>query len=178
MRYPYTLILPLGAALVAVVMVVVYGPRAAAWSSIAVAAALGLSAWTLAEYVLHRFVLHHVEPFRSWHLDHHRFPDVPMRIPLVYDVLLVTALVSIPAILVPNGAFAGGIVIGLLVGHAAQDAMHHRLHRGAGACGSWLVRRRRDHEFHHGIDEGRAFGTLTSLWDKIFGTHVRGGADR
>jgi len=34
-------------------------------------ALLGLAAWTLVEYVLHRFVLHGIQPFKAWHAEHH-----------------------------------------------------------------------------------------------------------
>ncbi|GAB1426064.1 hypothetical protein MASR2M16_32980 [Thauera terpenica] len=37
----------------------------------------GLVGWTLIEYLLHRFMLHRVEPFRAWHVEHHRHADRP-----------------------------------------------------------------------------------------------------
>jgi cyclopropane-fatty-acyl-phospholipid synthase len=49
------------------------------WSSGPGLMAAGLCSWTLLEYLLHRLMLHRVEPFRGWHLQHHLHPDVPMR---------------------------------------------------------------------------------------------------
>jgi hypothetical protein len=37
-------------------------------------ATAGLVSWSLMEYLLHRFVLHGMEPFRSWHTLHHQRP--------------------------------------------------------------------------------------------------------
>src|SRR5467141_772568 len=36
------------------------------WPHIAVAVLSGLIGWSLLEYTLHRFILHGLEPFRSW----------------------------------------------------------------------------------------------------------------
>jgi sterol desaturase/sphingolipid hydroxylase (fatty acid hydroxylase superfamily) len=41
---------------------------------LAIFALAGIAAWTLVEYVLHRFVLHGLQPFRRWHAEHHRRP--------------------------------------------------------------------------------------------------------
>jgi hypothetical protein len=38
------------------------------------AAAVGAMFWSLAEYVLHRFVLHQIAPFAAMHDAHHRAP--------------------------------------------------------------------------------------------------------
>ena len=70
----------------------------AADGGVGLAAALvvtGLAAWTLVEYVLHRWMLHGVEPFRRWHLAHHRDAAVPIRVPMLFSVLLVLAVVGL-----------------------------------------------------------------------------------
>ena len=46
-------------------------------------ALLGLVAWTLLEYVLHRFVLHGMQPFQAWHAEHHRRPQALIGTPTV-----------------------------------------------------------------------------------------------
>ncbi len=173
-EFPYSLGLPLAGAFVIAGLALI--AWRAPWYLLAPAAAAGLLSWTLVEYLLHRLVLHHVEPFRSWHVEHHRFPDVPMRIPLVYDVLLVAALVAVPALLIADRAFAGGVAFGLLVGHMAQEATHHGLHCGSGGVrGGWFERRRREHDFHHYVNERVAFGTVTSFWDRVFRTPAQAG---
>ena len=44
------------------------------WLTLAALVVLGAVAWTLMEYALHRFVLHGLEPFLSWHAGHHERP--------------------------------------------------------------------------------------------------------
>ena len=34
----------------------------------------GVVAWTFLEYLLHRVVLHHLQPFKRWHELHHARP--------------------------------------------------------------------------------------------------------
>uniref|UniRef100_UPI0027384B81 hypothetical protein n=1 Tax=Stenotrophomonas sp. YIM B06876 TaxID=3060211 RepID=UPI0027384B81 len=49
------------------------GP-AAQRGEFAAIALLGFAGWTLVEYVLHRFVLHWLQPFERWHALHHEHP--------------------------------------------------------------------------------------------------------
>jgi hypothetical protein len=56
-------------------------------------ALLGLVAWTLVEYVLHRFVLHGIQPFRAWHAEHHRRPRALIGTPTILSAALIAALV-------------------------------------------------------------------------------------
>src|SRR5579872_4351436 len=42
------------------------------WIEIAAFVSAGLAGWTLIEYLAHRFVLHGLQPFSSWHALHHR----------------------------------------------------------------------------------------------------------
>ncbi|MFU2488784.1 sterol desaturase family protein [Thauera sp. WH-1] len=137
------------------------------WLALALIAC-GFVLWTLLEYLLHRFVLHRVEPFKAWHAHHHRVPDEPIRIPLAFSVPLVLVLLIAPALLLRNVAFSAALSLGLLVGEMLQEAVHDRVHRGAG--GGLLAARRRHHGFHHTHDERRGFGTLSGFWDRCLGT--------
>ena len=134
-----------------------------------VLAVVGLSAWTLIEYVLHRWMLHGVEPFRRWHLAHHRDAAVPIRVPMLFSVLLVLAVVGLPVLLSGGSAFAAPLSAGMLLGNVLQESVHHRLH-GTRPLGRWLEAMRRLHGFHHFRDERRGYGTLTDFWDRVFGT--------
>jgi sterol desaturase/sphingolipid hydroxylase (fatty acid hydroxylase superfamily) len=130
----------------------------------------GLAAWTLTEYVLHRFILHGLEPFKSWHLEHHRQPDVPMRTPVLFSLMLVLALAVLPPLLWGDTGLALGFSCGLIVGHLAQELVHYRLHRAAPLSQGWLAARWHDHDFHHHTNDSLAFGTLSALWDNLLGT--------
>ena len=59
----------------------------------------GLVGWTLIEYLLHRFVLHRVEPFRAWHVEHHRHATDPIRVPLSFSIALVLSMMVLPVLL-------------------------------------------------------------------------------
>jgi cyclopropane-fatty-acyl-phospholipid synthase len=134
--------------------------------------AAGLCAWTLLEYLLHRLMLHRVEPFRSWHLQHHLHPDVPMRTPVVFSATLLLPVVALPILLNALMGPAAAFSFGLLVGHLLQEIVHHRLHMAAHPVNPWLRERWRVHSFHHNRNEHVGYGTLTGFWDGVLGTGV------
>ncbi len=168
--YPRTLILPSIAA-VAVAWLWLNGPATGGISS-QLLLAIGIGAWTLLEYVLHRWVLHFVEPFHRWHVEHHLHPDVPIRIPVWFSLILLLPLVGLPPLLGSLTGPAAAWALGVLIGHLAQETVHNRLHRPTVPGQSWLARRWREHNFHHQNDETVAFGTLTAFWDRVFRTSV------
>lgn len=140
------------------------------WSAGLGAVLAGLAAWTLAEYLLHRFILHGIEPFKHWHLEHHRQPDVPMRTPVLFSLMLVLALAVLPPLLWADTGLALGFSCGLIVGHLTQELVHYRLHLAAPCTQGWLAARWRHHDFHHHDNDSLAFGTLGSFWDRLLGT--------
>ncbi|HCW0238772.1 sterol desaturase family protein [Pseudomonas aeruginosa] len=62
-------------------------------------AALGLVAWSLLEYLLHRFVLHGLSPFRQWHQSHHQRPGALIGLSTLSSAALFIGLVYLPALL-------------------------------------------------------------------------------
>lgn len=131
----------------------------------------GLAAWTLLEYLLHRFLLHGVEPFRGWHAEHHLTPAQPIRIPLAFSVPLVLVMLVLPSLLLRNVALGAALSVGLLVGELTQQVVHRRLHADGG--GPWIGALRALHGFHHHQDARLGFGTLSRFWDRCFGTAPR-----
>ncbi len=168
LAYPYTLLAP-GAAFLTMLGVGLQASAAAPQRALALLAG-GLLAWTLLEYLLHRFVLHGFGPFRRWHAEHHRQPDVPLRTPLAFSVPLLLLLVALPYLLSGAWPVAAPLSGGLLLGQLMQETVHHLAHRAPPSAGRWLAARRAQHLFHHLQDERRAFGTLTAVWDRLFGT--------
>ena len=140
----------------------------------AVCAGVGLFGWTLAEYLLHRFVLHGVPPFRGWHAEHHRRPMARIYTPTVLSGLLILALVYIPALWL-LGALrrAAAVTLGVLTGYLAYGAMHHAAHHWASRS-PWMKARKRWHAMHHHAALGGCYGVTSGLWDRLLGTsHVR-----
>jgi sterol desaturase/sphingolipid hydroxylase (fatty acid hydroxylase superfamily) len=139
---------------------------------------LGLIAWTLIEYLLHRYVFHLApEPdFDSKlkqfmvHGYHHEFPNDRMR-------LVAPLLLSIPISLVIAAAYFALLgryhwliwFAGTAVGYVAYDWMHYYTHhfRPTTRLGKFL---RRYHMEHHYKDSDSHFGISSPLWDWVFGT--------
>jgi sterol desaturase/sphingolipid hydroxylase (fatty acid hydroxylase superfamily) len=140
--------------------------------------ALGWLAWSLMEYLLHRFVFHmdaHTPPQRLraflLHGYHHEFPDDAMR-------LVAPPLMSWPIAIVVGLAFYGllgathwiFLYAGTASGYVAYDWIHYYTHhfRPRGSIGKWL---RSYHLLHHFGKRGLRFGVSSPLWDIVFGTY-------
>jgi sterol desaturase/sphingolipid hydroxylase (fatty acid hydroxylase superfamily) len=139
--------------------------------------ALGIVAWTLTEYLLHRFVFH-LEPESRWgrrlhfiiHGVHHDFPHDPMRlvmppsvsIPLAIGFWFLFRVVLGPAWGLP--AFAG-----FLLGYLIYDMSHYHMHHQRSKNRLSLALRRY-HYRHHFQQSDRGFGVTTPVWDRVFRT--------
>jgi sterol desaturase/sphingolipid hydroxylase (fatty acid hydroxylase superfamily) len=157
--------------------------RAAAGSfaHLPVAFVVGLLAWTLTEYTVHRFVFHFRPrgPLQEkvlflFHGVHHVQPQVKSR-------LVMPPAVSIPLAAVLYGVFAGVLgtlglsrwlgatCAGAVVGYLVYDLTHYATHH-------WPMRRgvlrfvKYHHMKHHYQTEDRRYGVSSPLWDYVFGT--------
>ncbi|ARU31909.1 hypothetical protein CAP31_09610 [Sulfuriferula sp. AH1] len=155
---------------VAAFMLLHYAPQGE-WINIVIAGMTGLVAWTLLEYVLHRFVLHGIEPFKGWHTQHHLRPYALIGTPTVFSLMLFLVCIFLPALLVEGIWSGGGFTLGVVSGYAVYSWMHHAAHHWR-ANGGWLKRRKRLHAMHHHGQSKCDFGVITSFWDRVFGTHV------
>jgi sterol desaturase/sphingolipid hydroxylase (fatty acid hydroxylase superfamily) len=146
-------------------------------ASVAGVFVLGIVAWSLAEYLLHRFVFH-FEPDTRWgrrlhfiiHGVHHDFPHDPMRLvmpPSVSVPLAITFWFGFRAVLGPEWALPAfaGFLFGYLVYDMGHYHMHH--HRSKNRLSLAL---RRYHYRHHFQQSDRGFGVTTPLWDRVFRT--------
>lgn len=156
-------------------------PRAQAglWLGLAL---LGLLAWTLAEYLLHRFVLHGMPPFRRWHDDHHRRPKALMGAPTVLSAALFVGGVFLPAWWLSGLWPACALSAGMVSGYLAYALTHHATHH-ARSHNAWVLRRKRWHALHHAPHRPRQpalphtpppqtghFGVTSGFWDAVFRT--------
>jgi sterol desaturase/sphingolipid hydroxylase (fatty acid hydroxylase superfamily) len=143
---------------------------------------IGLFFWTLAEYLLHRFVFHYKPKtptqekiFYLFHGVHHHQPQCKTR-------LVMPPVVSIPMALIFYGLFAlvlgqflsasywvGPVFSGFIIGYLAYDITHYATHH-------WPMRNRlwkalkRHHMRHHYKTPNQRFGVSSPLWDYVFGT--------
>ncbi|MBK1614820.1 hypothetical protein CKO44_15225 [Rubrivivax gelatinosus] len=146
------------------------GAQALLWT------AAGAGAWTLAEYGLHRFVLHGLPPFRRWHALHHERPCALIGTPTVLTAALFLVAVFLPvAWLAPTWrglALSWGVMLGYLVYIGVHHAVHH-----APAATPWLRRQRHWHALHHRAGKPACYGVSVRLWDHVFGS-TGGGSGR
>lgn len=134
--------------------------------------ASGLSAWSLVEYLLHRFVLHGLQPFKRWHLEHHTRPTALISAPTVLSGGLIFTLVFLPAWALLGLQTAAALTLGMLIGYLGYAIVHHGVHHWR-PRGAWLAKRKRWHALHHHAGTAQApggYGVSTSLWDYVFAT--------
>ena len=139
------------------------------WATMAFMAATGLAAWSLVEYLMHRFVLHGLEPFKSWHLRHHQRPTALISSPTVLTASSILVLVFAPAALVSTPWMAAALTVGIVVGYLSYALCHHGTHHWRSRS-RWLLERKLWHAIHHKQRGGQCYGVTTTLWDRVFGT--------
>ncbi|WP_243403291.1 sterol desaturase family protein [Sphingobacterium haloxyli] len=135
----------------------------------------GLAFWTLAEYVLHRWVFHY-EPTSSWgkrihfifHGVHHDYPKDRLRLvmPLSASIPLAAVIYFIFSLFLPEfilASFFAGFLLGYLIYDECHYAMHHANFK------SGVFKKIKDHHMlHHYSDPERGFGVSSAIWDVIF----------
>jgi sterol desaturase/sphingolipid hydroxylase (fatty acid hydroxylase superfamily) len=138
---------------------------------------LGLVFWTLAEYLLHRFVFH-FEPDTRWgrrlhfiiHGVHHDYPHDPMRLVMPPSVSVPLAtLVFLGFRLVLGTAWSLPFFAGFLIGYLIYDMTHFHIHHHR-SDNKVSLALRRYHYRHHFQQSDRGYGVTSSFWDRIFRT--------
>lgn len=149
--------------------------------------AAGLVAWTLLEYVAHRWVLHgrfadgpgpvqHFLHTRLDHLhwDHHARPwDGEHISGRIQDTLPFALVFVLPSFLAPLPTLPT-LVAGLLAGYVAEEWVHHSVHycRFRNPYFRYI---RAHHLYHHSPrGEEMAYGLTSGLWDVAFQTRIPG----
>jgi sterol desaturase/sphingolipid hydroxylase (fatty acid hydroxylase superfamily) len=118
----------------------------------------GLVAWTLAEYLAHRFVLHGIAPVG--HGIHHARPretadKVFWQIWLAFGVAYLIA--------------GGTLLAGALVAYAWYLSVHYCAHHNPAILPASLLK----HHLDHHRFARRNYGVTTKFWDRVFGTMLR-----
>lgn len=131
----------------------------------------GLLGWTLIEYALHRFVLHKIQPFRRWHVQHHQRPNALICTPTLLSATLIAALVFLPTLLLGNVGYACALTLGLLAGYLAYAITHHAIHHWH-SDSTWLKRRKHWHARHHQAQQPVCYGVTSAFWDQVCGSTV------
>lgn len=145
--------------------------------TVALAVPAGWALWTLAEYLLHRFAMHHLHGkgiMSREHLEHHVHSQWH------FDrnhILSWTGMLLVGAVLwAPLGAWIGGSPLagvalagGWAFGYFFYEYQHAVAHlRAPHTRYQRFVRR---HHFHHHFGAPMAnHGVSIGVWDKVFGT--------
>jgi len=104
------------ASLALTAVLVLHGPAHRAWELMAFSLAALLS-WTAVEYVLHRFVLHGLRPFSTWHAEHHRSPMALICTPTWFSALLIAVFVFLPVLWLGDIWRAEAVTLGIMIGY-------------------------------------------------------------
>jgi sterol desaturase/sphingolipid hydroxylase (fatty acid hydroxylase superfamily) len=133
----------------------------------------GAATWTLVEYLLHRFVLHHVPYIKEMHEAHHDDQLALIGTPIWISLSIMVVCVLVPLSYVTERPIAIGLACGLMLGHFWYGSVHHILHHWNIQPGSYFYRLKRRHMLHHHFDEMGNFGVTTGFWDVVFGTDIK-----
>jgi cyclopropane-fatty-acyl-phospholipid synthase len=159
-----------GAAVAAMSVVLAFAAPRAHGEAIVAQVGAGLAAWSLIEYVFHRFLLHGMSPFREWHALHHARPTARIASPTLFSASLIGGLVALPAWLMWGGWSACALTLGVTLGYYAYAIAHHATHHWRATAPGAAGRKRRHAAHHHAADAPRCFGVTSGLWDVVFRT--------
>lgn len=136
----------------------------------------GLLAFTLVEYVMHRFIFHMAPVTKlrekvayTMHGIHHEYPRDKGRIamPVPLSLVISTIFFGIYYALMGNYTFA--FLPGFLMGYASYLGIHYMIHAMQPPKNFmkylWV-----HHGTHHYKDPDHRFGVTSPLWDYVFGT--------
>jgi sterol desaturase/sphingolipid hydroxylase (fatty acid hydroxylase superfamily) len=127
-------------------------------STTAILFCCGVIAWTLVEYITHRFVLHAIAPVQ--HGIHHARPREAI------DKIFWQIWLSFGVIYCIT---EGVVLAGALVAYAWYLLVHYCAHHNPAILPASLLK----HHLDHHRFANRNYGVTTKLWDRVFGTMLR-----
>ena len=152
-----------------VVWLVSHGAHGLGRLELAGFAVTGLFAWTLAEWLLHRYLYHLWPSFLAeGHALHHERPRALIGVPWYLTTIAIVLLFELLALALrpaSTGVVMGFAWLGYIFYCLAHHGSHHwQLPRG------WLKTMKRHHLLHHAHPDYN-WGFTTPLWDHVFATH-------
>lgn len=149
---------------------IIWGAQGLHWYTAAGLFVVGLACWTLAEYVLHRYALHHLPWFSDQHTAHHEEPRAMIASPTVFSFVFFYLVGFVPVWLLFGFYVSLGWFAGFLTGYVMFGAVHEMVHHSQNQ--SAIMRYwKRLHAIHHHGNSDRNFGVITGFWDHVFGTY-------
>lgn len=139
--------------------------------------AIGLAIWTIAEYVLHRWVFHFYPKSAFgkrihfiFHGVHHDYPNDAKRLvmPPSASIPMALGLYFLFLYILPAGTIFA-FFTGFLIGYLIYDMTHYALHH-ANFKSSFWKKLKQHHMLHHYSDSTKGYGVSSALWDKVLGS--------
>ena len=142
---------------------------------------LGIMVWSLAEYLLHRFVFHYMPDSKFgqrihfiFHGVHHDYPSDSRRLVMPPSVSLPLAILFYFIFYAILGhIYVAPFMAGFLAGYLTYDMTHYAIHHFNMHNKFWLAIKNH-HMKHHYQDPAKGFGVSSPVWDKIIGTDFPG----
>ncbi|HEV3185143.1 MAG TPA: sterol desaturase family protein [Xanthobacteraceae bacterium] len=131
----------------------------------------GFAAWTLVEYLMHRFVFHAIPGIAQMHGRHHAAPAAFIGTPIWLSLGSFGLGGFLPLWPVAGFEIAGGATAGLMLGFTWYVAVHDAIHRRTLDRDSILYRAKLRHTCHHARHDGN-YGVTTGFWDRMLGTAI------
>jgi sterol desaturase/sphingolipid hydroxylase (fatty acid hydroxylase superfamily) len=146
-------------------------------ASVALYFVLGLTFWTLFEYLMHRFLFHFEPKGRItqrlhylFHGIHHDYPRdsrrlvMPPSVSMLLSRLIYWGMGKVFSVQVLPSFFSG-----FMLGYLCYDMIHFGIHHFNFKNPLWQVIKKH-HLRHHYTDHEKYFGVSSPLWDFIFRT--------
>lgn len=137
----------------------------------------GIIAWTLKEYLLHRFIFHYTPKsdlgkriVYIFHGIHHAYPMDSLRLvmpPSVSIPLAVLFYFSYKFIL--GGIYVNPFFAGVVTGYLIYDMTHYSIHHFA-IKNKIFLKIKAHHMKHHYTNHNMGFGVSQPIWDFVFKT--------
>ena len=137
----------------------------------------GVLIWSLAEYLLHRYVFHWANDSAFGrrvhfllHGVHHDYPNDKDRLVMPLGASLPLGVLFYALYYFTVGPVLGeAMYAGMALGYMAYDGTHYAVHhfKQRTRLGRFI---RRHHMLHHHADHSGGFGVSSPLWDLIFRT--------
>src|ERR1700675_2304472 len=121
---------------------------------------VGVAAWTLLSYLVHRIVFHRYSVGRRLHQLHHDHPNDPDAERSSLSTPLIASLIGFLLIASAGVEDGSAIFAGLLLGYLIFITVHYAVHRWPIGPNSWLYSAKLRHLTHHRF-ENCNFGVTT-----------------
>ncbi len=142
------------------------------WLAVLVALAIGLGGWTFIEYIMHRYVLHHLTYIRDQHAKHHDDQKALFGTPTWLSLVVLLVLAAGPAVTYVGLELGSAFTAGLMLGYLGYTLAHYTIHHWNARPGSYLFRLKQRHALHHHYDDLGNFGVSNGIWDYVFRTNI------